>query len=252
MSELQRFKDNLERELLTAIHSSDSPSTSRPRLVRAVPAVIAVLISAAAGGVIGVPALFGAPTASAETISITHLQDRVEIRVVDVVTDPDEVTRKLEDELGITADLLAVASSPALVGRIGAVGNVGPTEVEVRHNVDGTLDLIILPAGFSGSLTIEYGRKAAPGERYGFSDVDGQCSMFYGLTVTESLEGLRSLAPSLRFHSTSADLSTDVDIDPLLIPASFTLTRLLPLSSDSYLATYSEDPTYASPHPNCE
>ncbi len=141
---------------------------------------VALSLAAVAGGVFGGSMLFGAHPAAADAITITRLEDRVEIRVVDVVADPGAVEAKLEDELGIGAEMLALPVPSALVGQVTAVGNTGPVEPDIDVDAENLVELATLPEGFSGTLIIEYGRTAEPGEVYETTIADDRCVLMFG------------------------------------------------------------------------
>lgn len=254
MSELQQFIDDLEQELVAGI-ARHNPATAgdsaRPNRIKPILAVTLTL-AAVVVGVFGIPKLLDTQPAAAEAIAITQLQDRVEIRIVDVIKYPDAVVSKLQEELGLQAEMVAFPAHPTFVGTVGSVGNIGPVEPETIRDLDGAVELVILPKGFSGTLIIEYGREAEAGEFYVLSGTDRRCEIFYGLTPGESLNRLQDFGGSLRFQMVSADGSVEVDADPLDIPDTYTLTDLLPLSVDSYLVTYAENPAAEGVAPNCQ
>ncbi len=253
MSELQKFKDDLERELVAAAHRRNLAAAATSARNKQLKPILAVTLAMGAItlGVFGIPMVLDSTPAAADAIAITQLQDRVEIRVIDVVNDPGTVAAKLEDELGIRADMLPVPAPPELIGRVNAVGNIGPVEPEVKVSSDGQVELVTLPVGFSGILIIEYGRRAAPGETYIPTVTDTRCAQLFGLTPSSSFEQLEGLEGSLRFETVNADGQVGVDVDPQTIPDHYQLTDLMALSSNSYLVTFSEDPGTEQVHPNC-
>ncbi len=254
MSELQKFKDDLEQQLVAAARrqslatAAKSARRSRMKPVLAVAFSIAVVVV----GVFGVSTLFGSKPAAADAISITQLEDAVEIRVVDVVSDPDAVIAKLEGELGISAEMLATPGPDVLIGQINAVGSIGPVEPDIEVDADGLVQLVTLPVGFSGTLIIEYGRKAEPGEIYETNITHERCSLMFGLTLTESLPQLQDLGGTLRYETVTASGDVQTDADPDLIPDDYQLTDLIALSESSYLVTFAENPTTEHIHPNCQ
>ncbi len=254
MSELQKFKDDLEQQLVAAARRQNLAAAAKAaRRSRVKPVlVVAVSMAVIVVGVFGASTLFGTKPAAADAITITELEDRVEIRVVDVVSDPDAVAAKLEGELGISAEMLAVPGPELLIGQINAVGNIGPVEPVIEVDADGLVKLVTLPVGFSGTLIIEYGRQAEPGEVYETNVTDERCSLLFGLTLTEALPQLQDLGGTLRYETVTSDGDVQTDADPNLIPGHYQLTDLTALSDASYLVTFAENPATESVDPNCQ
>ncbi len=253
MSELQKFKDDLEQQLVAASRRQNLDTAAKAARPSRVKPVLAIAISMAVlvGGVFGVSTLFGAKPVAADAVTITQLEDRVVIRVVDVVSDPDAVAAKLEDELGIPAEMLALPVPPELVGQVTSVGNTGPVETDVEVDAEGLVKVVTLPIGFSGTLIIEYGRKSEPGEVYETNVTDQRCSLLFGLIVPEALSQLQDLGGTLRYETVTADGDVQTDADPNLIPGHYQLTDLIALSDASYLVTFVENPAAESVDPSC-
>lgn len=252
MSDLEHFKDDLERELVAAAKRRNLATNSAgPSRVK--PVLVATLTAGAlAIGIFGIPLLSGTKTPPAKALTLTELEHRVEIRVIDIVTDPNAVEIWLDKEFGIDAQMSATPTPDELIGVVNALGSTGMVETEVELDADDRIAVIILPAGFTGPLLVVYGRKAEPGEAYQSSATDPFCAQIYGLTVAESLDQLRALGRDLRFAAHALDGHHNSDIDPELIPSHYRLTNLLPLASDKYLVTYAEDSSTEYPEPNCQ
>ncbi len=254
MSELQKFKDDLEQQLVAAARRQNlaaAAKAARPSRMKPV-LVVAFSMAVIVGGVFGASTLFGTKPVAADAVTVTELEDRVEIRVVDVVTDPDAVAAKLEDELGIPAEMLALPVPPALVGQVTSVGNTGPVEADVEVDANDLVKLVTLPVGFSGTLIIEYGRKAEPGEIYETNVTDERCSLLFGLTFPEALPQLQDLGGTLRYETVTSDGDVQTNADPNVIPAHYQLTDLIALSDASYLVTFAENPAREFVDPNCQ
>ena len=254
MSELQKFKDDLEHQLVAAARRQNLAAAAKSARRSRVNPVLAVAFSVAvvAVGVFGASTLFDTKPAAADAITITQLEDKVEIRIVDVITDPDAVVAKLEDELGISAEMLATPGPEVLIGQINAVSNIGPVEPDVEVDAEGLVQLVTLPVGFSGILIIEYGRQAEPGEIYETTIAHESCGLMFGLTLPEALPQLQDLGGTLRYETVSASGDVETDADPDLIPGHHQLTDLTALSDASYLVTFAENPATEAVDPNCQ
>lgn len=258
MSDLKKFEHDLGRELVGAAYRERAtarqhrPAFARRRLIP-VFAIAAVLLLATVT-VADLPGPFDSSEAVAEVFVITVLEDRIELDVVDIVTDPSEVQDQLRNELGLEAEVFAVASDPQLVGQVSLLGTSGDVAPQMEFNPSGTVDRVILPAGFEQSVVIEYGREAAPGELYVMTVTSPLCAQFFGETLEATVDEVSALATQIRYQAIDERGAVAVDPAPETIPGDYILVNIFALSDDSYIVAYAIDnpdrperPT----HPNC-
>lgn len=252
MNDLQQFKNDLGQELVDAARRNNQQQTSPTTGLRAHPvAVISFAAVVLVAALVGLPRLNSLQTAEADNLSIAYLEDRLEIRVSDIVDHPDELTAKLQDEFGIKVQLIPVPVDPRLIGTVSSFGTPGMVEASAETNSEGLVQTIILPAGFAGILIVDYGVPAGPGEIYNSTLTDERCRQLYGQTIGESLSRVLKLGSSVRFDTYDADYSSRLDIDHQTIPANYRLSDVFPLSDNSYIVTYAEDLEKEPRHPNC-
>ena len=252
MNDLQQFKTDLGQELVEAAERRNQQEASPTTGLRAHPiAAISFAAIVLVAALVGLPRLNRMQAAEADDVSIVYLEDRLEIHVSDIVNNPDELAARLRDEFGIQVELTPVPVGPDLVGTVSSFGTPGMVEPETESDSDGLLQTIILPKGFVGVLTVDYGVPAKPGELYQASLTDVRCSQLYGQTIGDSLEEVLRLGSSIRFDTSEADYSSRLDIEHETIPANYRLSDFFALSDDSYLVTYAEDLDIEYRDPNC-
>jgi hypothetical protein len=179
----------------------------------------AVLTGAAAAatviGLIGFQLVGSEPTV--EAIDIRQLDDRTVITVDDLIDDPQAVEQELADA-GVPAAVLGALAPPSRVGRILEVGNATAPgdedspqpEVEDRDD-DGAVDVIVLPAGFSGSLELVLG--VSSDASFGLQ-VDGPpagCDDLVARPVGDVLDDLRAISSDIEWSRETADGFGQVD-----------------------------------------
>ncbi len=252
MNDLQQFKIDLGQELVEAAERRNqqeaTPATGlRAHPIAAISFAAIILITA----LIGLPRLNSLQSAEADDVSIAYLEGQLEIRVSDIIANPDELAAKLQDDFGIQAELIPVPVDPRLVGTVSSLGTPGMVEPGIEADSDGLIHTIILPAGFAGVLTVDYGVPAGPGEIYNSTLTDERCRQLYGQTIGESLNQVLKLGSSIRFDTFDANHSSRLDIDHQTIPAHYRLSDVFPLSDSSYIVTYVEDLQKERRHANC-
>ncbi len=247
MSDIQRFTDELEAELLAAAErrnqTKPAPSRARPLALAAV-TTIGILLTGITMLQLG--------KASADTFVIRHDGPIVHIDVVDILDNPDAVSRQFTQELGATPDIIAVPADPQLVGRIGVVGTTGTVAPTSEVDEFGTITRINLPDKFNGKLILKYGRAAIADEPFNMITSSPLCKDHYGQTTGRSITEVSELATNVRFETTTSAGIGNTDVDPDTIPRDYRLADLQALSDQTLLATYAEDITQRPTHPNCQ
>lgn len=190
-------------------------------------------------------------TNPAAAIQIHRTESDIRIEVVDIIANPETVVATLAVE-GVTAELFAVPAPTGLVGQVSSVGNIGAVEPTLTWGTDGTIDQIVVPAGFIGSLIIEYGRIAEPGESYAVTESDARCQAMYWQTPDESRPMLRTMGDSIRFHIFDAEGVGTLDINPIDIPADYRLIDIMAMSERTYLAEFVEVGSPLPLHSDCD
>ena len=148
------------REQLRAAAVRDLQRKHRPwrRILGAVTAVMGAATAAVA---------VLTPSPAAADIEVTIEHGRVEVRIVDLVTSPDEVQEELDEE-GLPVTVSGVPVGPSNVGRFVAVQLEVPDgrTIEQLGGDGGGFDGFVIPEGWPGTLLIEVGVPAPPGEPY--------------------------------------------------------------------------------------
>jgi hypothetical protein len=255
--ELGDFKEGLRRELVAAAYrqraAARQPVPVARRSWRLSPiAGLAVAALVVAAGVMGASLLIPADPVAADVFAITVIDDEVELAVIDIIVDPEAVTRQLADELGVDAELRAVPTPPALIGQIVVTATFeGRVEPEVEHDENGVIDRIALPAGFSGTLYIEYGRDAEPGEVYKATITDVACAELWGLTPGEAAPRLNDLATQVYYEAIDGDNANTARVALDDIDSSYRLIDVVYLNQETLVVTYAADPDEQPRHTNC-
>lgn len=260
MSSVEKFRHDLGRELVGAAHRQAAQQEAGDRAPQRVPGTrrllpilgLALVLVVVAISVFAIPGPLDSPDATADSFAILELEDRVELQVIDIISDPAAVQRQLEDELGLQAEVMAVPAEPQRVGRVGAVGTTGDIAPEMVRDSDGKVTKVVLPSGFNGSVWIEYGRAAEPGEMYMFTTTSPLCADYFGQDFATIGAEVDRLATHMRYETMHDDfvMTPEVPIDD--IPDDYLFVDIIALSDDSYLVTYAANTTMLPPEPNCE
>lgn len=256
MSSVKKFQHDLGRELVGAAHRQAAAANEQrraPSPLKMLPIIgIAAVLLIAAITVIDLPGPLGTPDAVADTFVITQLDDRIELEVVDIITDPDDVLTQLQDELGLQAEIFAVAADPQLIGQISAIGTTGDIAPQMVFNNNGTVTKVVLPIGFQESLIIQYGRAAEPAEPYIMTVTNPICANYFGQTFTTTGTEINRLADLVRYETIDPDgiLTPEAPIND--IPANYVLIDIAALSDNSYIVGYAANTTSRPIHPNCQ
>ena len=186
------FERQLRAELMAAA-TRERPSRRR----RGVAAIVAGAIGTAA---VAFLTLAGPGPARAD-VEITVDGDRVAVRIMDLMTTPDEVRRAFV-EAGLDARIDSSPAGPSNVGRFVGVVIDGKGSPTVRY--DGERDAMgfkgfSVPADWEGTLVISLGVPAEPGEPYRVASnafAAGEplhCVSLVGGTLAEALDDLGGL-----------------------------------------------------------
>jgi hypothetical protein len=154
------FKDALRDELRAAAYR-DLARVRRRRLGSRIGGAIAAVTAAVAG------ALTLWPTTAAADIEITIRNGTVEVRIVDLKTDPREVERAM-NRVGLEAQVVGLSTGPSAVGRFVQVGLAdGDTEQITKSGDDGhSFDGFTVPERYDGQLVIAVGVASKAGRPY--------------------------------------------------------------------------------------
>jgi hypothetical protein len=258
--ELRQFKEDLRRELVAAAYRQ---RVARRSTRRVVPFVVpnwrslSPIAGVAAAGLLVTAAVAAsswirADPAAADVFAIAVIDDRVELAVVDIIVDPAAVTRQLAEELGLRADLVAVPVPEALVGQIVVTGSSGGTVApEAQPGRDGVIDEIVLPEGFNGTLFIEYGREAEPGETYKAVVTDGSCAELWGLMPVEAGPVIDDLAVNVYYETIDAGNGVTTRVAVTDLDPTYQLADIVYLDGETIVVTYVADIDQQPRHPNC-
>lgn len=249
--DLEDFKNELGSELTAAAHRQAthpiqrSRTGVRPRRSLALACAFCAMVLLGAGSLL----ILRSEPASAEVLEVTQTANNIVIDVVRLITDAEHVEREITDKTGLTASLTAVPASPEVEGRITAFGSDDDVAVDV--DADGTIRQIVIANEYSGPLDIQFGRRAEPGEAYVATTDSTRCREFWGSSPTEAADEILSVAPTLRFQTIDSTGRVEIDQSYAAIGEDFRIVSVLPLSSESALVTFSQDPGSWQRHPNC-
>jgi hypothetical protein len=130
------------------------------------------------------------------------------VRVVDVIVDPRAAARELE-RFGVSVVMVARPASASLVGAVVATSSSAgvPVPVEVQG---GRVVGFEISRSAPGAVTIEYGRRAQPGEVFAASEPVAGCAGFVALEPALVAERLRArFGAELRWLPVGADVVVD-------------------------------------------
>ncbi len=255
MTSLKNFQNDLGRELVGAAHrqaadaNQRQPAFSRRRFATVV-ALAAVLLIVTVT-IVDLPGSVG-PDDAVAAFAITELDNRIELKVIDIITDPEGVEAQLEDELGLQAEVFAVASDPQLIGQVSAIGTSGDIAPQMVFDNNGVVTKVVLPVGFQESLIIEYGRAAESGEPYLMTVTSPVCATYFGQPFTMIGAEVDGLAGLVRYETIDTDIAVTPEVDIVDIPGDYVLIDIAALSDDSYLVSYAANTTSLPIHPNCQ
>ena len=250
MNNTEAYKNELERELLAA-HGRlypKPPAQPRRRTPRLLLAAAAVILIAA---VVTVTPLFRPAPVAAETLEVTRTQDNVRIRVTDIVTDPDALVIQLKEEADLTAEFYPVPVDPRLVGQIKTVSTTGTGDLNVVFNSDRVVTEVTAAAGMTGTLIVEYGIAAQPGEYYQLAIPDARCVNFYGRTSGEIGNELTETFPNSQYELVNEQDISLTDLTAGDIPSTALLADITPSSTSSHLVLFVSDLNQEPAHENC-
>lgn len=152
------FQEALRAELMAAARR-DLGRRRRGRLAGA--------LAAASAAVAGSLALLW-PSPAAADVEVRFRGDEVEVRIVDLRTDPDEV-RSAMREAGLAVDVQGTPTGPSAVGRFVSATVPEGGEIPVTYGSDGvTFDAFVVQRDYVGTLVIVVGVPASGDELYGF------------------------------------------------------------------------------------
>lgn len=134
------------------------PGSPMPLAVRILAVAAAIVF-----GVVALALWTGArDDAEAGGVAITETGSEIRVRIEDPSAAPDDIEAALA-ESGVTAEVDSVPVSPSLVGRWVGGATLGTGDVDVE---EGDATVLVIPAGFSGSIELLFGRQARSGESY--------------------------------------------------------------------------------------
>jgi hypothetical protein len=156
------FGAALRDELMDATRRPPPPDRRRAALLAAgaVAALVVALVVVAFA-----PFDRGSQPASAE-VDVSHQGGQVRVRLLDRRTTPSEIERATA-AAGLDVQVALVPVGPSKVGRFVSAINEGGPEVEEQEVRGDSFLAFSVPEGNPGRLTLELGRAARDGERYG-------------------------------------------------------------------------------------
>lgn len=235
------FQDALREELLQAAHRS----VRRRRRGRISAGVAA--ITAAVGGSLAL--LWPSPAAA--DVEVTIRDGIVEVRIVDLITDPGEV-REAMDEAGLDAEVVGAPTGPSAVGRFVGVGLLEGDggQVDPLGSDAYSFDGFRLPEGWEGTLVISVGVPARPGQDYDFGSnalARGEpfaCRPLVGRTVAEARAAGDLEGAAVRVGPTMVSMAPVPLDDPAARPyLDWYIAGADATSADSVQLTVQEAPT---------
>lgn len=129
-----------------------TPRARRPTVTSVLVVAATVILLALGGGL-----LDGKGLRPSTALEVPRSDDVITIDVIDASAAPDQVRAELR-AVGIAASLLRAAAPPSLDGRLVAIGSEATAEPEGRDlDGDGTIDQVVLPVGFDGTLELVFG-----------------------------------------------------------------------------------------------
>ena len=178
------FQEALGAELRAAAYR-DLERRRRRRLRTRVGAAFAAVVAA----VTGTFALW--PSAASAGIDVRVRDGNLEVRIVDLQTDPREVAREMEAH-GLPVEVMGIPTGPSAVGRFVSLRLDEGVIPITRSGSDGySFDGFIVPDDYPGKLLIGVGVEAKRGQGYDYGSdalAPGEpmaCQDVIGLRVSE-------------------------------------------------------------------
>lgn len=238
--DLSDFEKQLGQELRAAAYrriearNSKAPANRWLSVSLATTAVIAVIALAAF-----VLADIRPQPASAHPFKIIHLENEIQLEIIDLVKDPRVAEQELQEELGIDVEFVAVPAPPELLNEVLGASSTGTTSTKAIFDDTGHSERIILPKTIDGKLTIQYGREAQPGEDYLYLATSPICRDLWGKTPQQTAALLAELANSIRYDTFDSNYDYHSDIDFADIDSDYLLIDMKFQSKDKLLVRYS-------------
>ena len=251
--EFSDYEDDMADQFVQAGYrrlAQKSQATLRPGQRFAPAVAVFAAIAVVVTGTLAWTALRPQPV-SASVFEITIRENQIDLAVVDLITQPGDAETQLSVEAKISAELRALPVPQELVGAIIGVGTSDSVEPIISRAPDGSIDHITLLAGFSGSLLIEFGRAADPGETFVAMTEDQSCSQLWGFNPAEALGGLTDLAPTIRYETLNEQLlrRTDVPLDE--IDPQYQLASIQFLDTETVIVLFVADLSNHARPPAC-
>ena len=251
--DLSDFERQLGQELRAAAYrriearNSKAPANLWLSVSLATTAVVAVIALAAF-----VLADIRPQPASAHPFKIIHLDNEIQLEIIDVVKEPRAAEQELQEELGIDIEFVTVPAPPELLHEVLGASSTGTTSTKVVFDDAGRSERIILPKTIDGKLTIQYGREAQQGEDYLYLATSPICRDLWGKTPQQTAARLSELANSVRYDTFDSNYDSDSDIDFADIDPAYRLIDIKFQAKDKLLVRYSPHlDALGANRPNC-
>ncbi|MEO1063204.1 MAG: hypothetical protein AAFZ07_17460 [Actinomycetota bacterium] len=211
------------------------PVWARPAMLTGVAAAVLVL------GFVGLQLV--ATDDAVEAIDVQRLEDRTVITIDELIDDPRAVEAELS-AAGVATAVVGRLAPPDRVGELVAVdtvGGEGGPEVTAEF-VDGDriVDVVVVPAGFSGTLELVVGVAATNDLGLVYGGPPADCERLVLRPVSEVIDELRELDVALEW--TRATVGGIESVGEEQVPPTDVVIDLFAVSDGRMMVTTTDDP----------
>ena len=237
--DLSDFEQQLGRELRAAAYRRMQAPDSRPPVHRWRPISLAAATIVVLALAVFVFTEIRPQPAAAHPFKIIYLESEIHLEIVDLVSDPRAAEQELHNELGIEVEFVAVPAPSELVSQFLGVASTGTTTARVAFDEAGRSERVILPPDVDGTLIVEYGREARPGERYHYNVTSPACHQLWAKTPRQAAASLAELAENIRNDTIDFDYSYASGVAPAEVDPDYRLIDIVFLAQDEALVVFS-------------